>query len=458
MEDFRFVGREKELKSLEEMYQRKGFDFTVVYGRRRIGKTELIKEFVKNKKCIRFTSYKAGAQILLTSFCSQVGLQLLGSEDFYLPSFEAVFRFIAKQAEKEKLVLVLDEFPYLAKSDESVISLLQVFCDNEFKSTQLKLILSGSSKSFMEDKVLGEDSPLYGRRTLQIKLKAFSLKESAMLLSSWDREAVTIAHSICGGVPLYLNYFSQYNSVEEALKKLFFTSNGILCNEAQILLQMEGYGSVTYNDILTVLSSGTNEVKKIAEKIRAETATVSAALKKLKEIGICEAVEMVGSKTSKKSWSVEDDFFRFFYAYVQPYTSLIDIDYAEAPYNKMIIALPQFVGKAIEKECRVYVLKHSSFSLTRIGFCQMGDPETRRNEEVDIVGYSADKEWCFGECKWRNTPCSLEVYNILLHRSFLISSAPEREYWIISKSGFSDELKAVQDQRLHLVDFDELFI
>ena len=170
-----FIGREKELESLKEFYDKDGIGMTVIYGRRRIGKSTLISEFIKDKKNIFYTATKVGKNRNLELFSAQVvDLFMPGLENISFQTTEAVFDFIDKNIGDDKIVLVIDELPYWAEKDEALLSVLQKYIDVNWKDKNLKIILCGSALSFMENKVLSEKSPLFGRRDSQIRLEAIT--------------------------------------------------------------------------------------------------------------------------------------------------------------------------------------------------------------------------------------------------------------------------------------------
>lgn len=198
-----FVGRHQELEQLNQAYQENDFQFTVIYGRRRIGKTSLINEFLKDKKSIYYVALEENAEDNLKRFSDAISIfkntDQGGKEKF--ANFEECFKEITHLAQKQRVILVIDEFPYLAKAYPTISSMLQSYIDHEFKETNLFLILCGSSMSFMERQVLGYQSPLYGRRTLALKLEPFKLSEAHEMLPKLSKEDAFIINTVCGGVP-----------------------------------------------------------------------------------------------------------------------------------------------------------------------------------------------------------------------------------------------------------------
>ncbi len=165
------------------------------------------------------------------------------------------------------------------------MSILQNLVDHEFKTSKLMLILSGSSMGFMEHQVLGMKSPLYGRRTRQIHVMPFTLRETSLLLAGRTRADIVTVQAVTGGIPQYISYFQTTGSLQSQLKELFFTKDGLLFDEPSILLQMESRDVKTYTQICEILASGTTQAARIADKMGALSSTVNAALNSLAEMG-----------------------------------------------------------------------------------------------------------------------------------------------------------------------------
>ena len=219
--DVMFVGREDELKSLQKLYNKDGLGMSVIYGRRRIGKSTLITEFIKNKKAIFYTATKVGKERNLELFSKQVVSVLDPAfEQVAFTSIEAVFDFISRKMPKEKLIIVIDELPYWAEKDEALLSVLQKYIDTEWNEKNLMIILCGSALSFMENKVLSEKSPLFGRRDTQIKLEAFNYRDSALFVPQYSEEDKAVCYGITGGVAKYLSMIDGDQSLDDNIKRL----------------------------------------------------------------------------------------------------------------------------------------------------------------------------------------------------------------------------------------------
>lgn len=253
-----FVGREKELKSLSDHYQTNEFQFAIIYGRRRIGKTALISEFVKDKKAIYFTAIEENVEDNLKRFSRSVRRFINPDldDDSSFESFDQAFQEIGEIAKKKRVILVIDEYPYLAQAYSAVSSMLQSYINHVYSKTNMFLILCGSSMSFMEYQVLGYKSPLYGRRTVQYKLKPFNLKETQALLPHYSKMEAFQINSVMGGVPKYLSLVSDKVDVMSNIKNTFLNTDSILFEESNNLLKQELRDPATYNSIINAIVSG----------------------------------------------------------------------------------------------------------------------------------------------------------------------------------------------------------
>ncbi len=236
----KFIGRKSELRSLEKLYNTVGFQMTVIYGRRRVGKSTLIKEFIKNHKSVYYVATKTGFKRNIETWgqtlINELTPELSGST---FDQIEKLLDYIGNQAKKERIIIVIDEFPYLAESDKSFLSILQNQIDHQWNNTELFLILCGSSISFMEDEVLSEKSPLFGRRTSQLKLEAFNYKEAAQFIPDYNNEEKAICYGITGGIAKYLSFLDDKKSLDENIIDLFFTKSGYLYEEPNNLLFLQ---------------------------------------------------------------------------------------------------------------------------------------------------------------------------------------------------------------------------
>lgn len=331
-----FIGRERELASLKEFYEKDRIGMIVIYGRRRIGKSTLITEFVKDKKTIFYTATKVGKHRNLELFSRQVlDVLMPGVENISFNTTEAVFDFIDKNIGDEKLVLVIDELPYWAEKDDALLSILQKYIDTVWNNKKLKIILCGSSLSFMGQKVLSEKSPLFGRRDSQMKLEAFNYLDSAKFVPDYSNEDKAICYGITGGVAKYLSMIDPAKSMDENIIRLFFRTDGYLYDETRNLLTQEFADVSVVNNIVEQIASGGNTLNTIAGKIGEKEQTVLYSLDKLISVGLIEKKKCITDEKNKKKtqYVLKDYMFKFWYEFIPKATSVIEMGQGEIYYQ-----------------------------------------------------------------------------------------------------------------------------
>ena len=283
-----FYGRTEELNLLEKRYQKGKFECIVIYGRRRVGKTELIKEFSKNKATILFSALNASSQENLEALSREIfaykNPEMINSPVFQ--SYDAALNEITRISKEEKIIFVIDEYPYLAKAEESISSRLQHLIDHVWQKEQIFLILCGSSMSFMENQVLGYESPLYGRRTAQLKIKALTYKETMLFNPKLEFTDQALVYGITGGIPHYINKLDVAESIDEALLENVFDTASYLYEEPENLLKQELREPAIYNSIISAIASGSSRANEISTKAGLESGPCAKYMKVLMDLGI----------------------------------------------------------------------------------------------------------------------------------------------------------------------------
>lgn len=470
-----FIGRERELASLKEFYDKDGIGMTVIYGRRRIGKSTLIAEFVKDKKTIFYTATKVGKTRNLELFSRQVvDLFMPGMENISFGTLEAVFDFIDKNIGDEKIVLVIDELPYWAEKDEALLSVLQKYIDTVWNDKNLKIILCGSALSFMEKKVLSEKSPLFGRRNSQIKLEAFNYLDAAKFVPNYSNEDKAICYGITGGVAKYLSMIDSNKSIDENIVRLFFRTDGYLYDETRNLLTQEFSDISLVNNIIEQIASGENALNIIAAKIGEKAQTVLYSLEKLRNVGVIEKKKCITDEKNKKKtqYVLKDYMFKFWYEFIPKATSVIEMGQGEIYYTKVVKpALHSFMGSIFEEMCRYYTLKKGITGeygcfITSVGTwwgvenITEKDGEVRaQSADIDVVALSeVDKKAVVGECKFKNEKIDKGIYDTLIRRSKLISAKYKvSKYIFFSLSGYTDWYDSLADEDVLLLTLDSLY-
>lgn len=465
----KFIGRKTELAALERLYKTEGFQMIVLYGRRRIGKSTLIKEFIKDKRAVFYTASKTGIRNNLEKLSRQVIAELapqMGAAAF--SDMDALFDFVGKQCMDERIVVVIDELPYLAEAYSGVLSVIQNHIDREWSSGQMYLILCGSSISFMENEVLSEKSPVFGRRTSQIKLEPFSYIESAEFVPAYSEEDKSVIYGITGGVAKYLSLMDDALSLDENIINQYFTKSGYMYEETNNLLAQEFRNVSTYNDIIETIASGSNKINEIADKTHIEPTTVSHALTALMATGIVVKEYAITDEANKKKvqYNFKDNMFRFWYRFVPDAVGAIELGKGDVYYQNAVKGrISEYMGEVFEDMARYYTLSMGlcgglSCFVTSVGKWWGTSPKKRENTDIDVVGLDKQaKRAVIGECKYRNEPIDKKVYDALLERNGLISNAYHIvQYLLFSKSGFSDWVLEHTDRaEVKLVSLQEMY-
>lgn len=453
-----FVGRESELTKLEKMYSTNEFQFAVIYGRRRVGKTTLIREFLKNKESLLYVSLEG------TQKENLIGLSRVISrnDSIVYDSFESLFNAIDKMLEtNQKIVLAIDEYPYLAESYPPISSIIQKHIDLCWKDKNMFLILCGSSMSFMENQVLGYKSPLYGRRSAQFKITPFTYLETQKMLVNYDQESQAIAYGITGGIPEYLSKIDTNKSLDENILDLFFDDNGALFEEATNLLKQEMRNPASYNSILGAIASGASRLNEIANKVGLDTSACSGLLKSLIELNTVEKIYPVTEKESSRKtiYEIKDTMFLFWYKFVRPNYSNIQMGLGHIIYDQYVKPkISDYMGYVFEKMSTEYLYQKQVFLTLpfipeKIGTWWGNDPTRKEEAEIDIVAINSDS-CLLCECKWRNKELDSRVLTVLNSRKDIFKYK-NKSLMAFSKSGFTeDAIEYAKNNDIRLVSFE----
>lgn len=459
-----FIGRSRELNKLNALYKSNQFEFAVFYGRRRVGKTMLINEFIERKKAVYYMAVEGTKKENLT------GLSKAFLQDSLAPlsqfgDYEDLLAYIDQLAlTGERYIIAIDEFPYLAASYPVISSLLQKHIDHCWKNSNLFLILCGSSMSFMEEQVLGYKSPLYGRRTAQFKIHPFTFFEARQMLTAFTSEEQAVLYGVTGGIPEYLSRIDPRISLDKNLIELFFDESGRLFEEPVNLLKQELREPATYHSIISSIAGGASRLNEIAGKTGLETSGCSNQIASLITLGIIrKETPVTEPATSRKTiYRLEDSMFLFWYRFVRPNTSGITRGIGETIYYQMVTPnISDFMGHIFEDICIQY-LYHPQIYATlpffpgSIGKWWGNNPVAKRQEEIDIMAVQDDHA-LLGECKWRNADINMEILSQLLERGNLFHYA-NQYYMLFSKTGFTKDVKeyAENTPNIKLISFNDI--
>lgn len=467
-----FLCRENELLKLNRRYKNNGLECIIIYGRRRVGKTALINEFIKDKPTIYFPALAANAQGNLAALSKAI-------HTFHYPdavsapvysSFDEAFSEITRiLKENGRVVFVIDEYPYLAKSDESIASRLQHLLDHDWADTNLFLILCGSSVSFMEDEVLSSKSPLFGRRTGQFRIEPLTYLESARFHPELSPEENALIYGITGGIPHYIRKLNVQTTVKDALLENLLDPSSYLFEEPENLLRQELREPAIYNSIITAVANGASKQSEIASKAGIEITVSSKYLRVLTELGIITKIEPVIDKTKRKTqYRITDNFFRFWYRFVPENMMQITSGTILRTYDTVVGKyLPEYMGLVFEQICRQYLLyymKEPPFPFRAIGEWWGTDPVQKKEAQLDIVAIgdkdenlSSGQNFLIGSCKYKNELIGTDELRLIQDYSAIFTSAKDDcFYYIFSKSGFTNGLNA-RAKEVRLFTLEDLY-
>lgn len=458
-----FIGRKAELTSLERLYASERFEFAVIYGRRRVGKTALINEFVKNKENIFFTGVESNAKQNLENLSRCIMEFGTGTAaDTMFASFQAALEYVFRLSEERRLVFVMDEYPYAARASKSLASTLQLLIDQYKDRSRLVLILCGSSMSYMEDKVLAYKAPLYGRKTAQFKIHPFDFFETRQYFQQYSPEDQAAAYGIVGGTPHYLMQFNRNTSLEENVKNTYLNPNSAIFEEPGNLLKQEVREPAIYNAIITAIATGSGKMSEIAGKVGEDSGVCSVYIKNLISLGIIKKETPYGEKSVRKTiYTIEDPMFRFWYRFIPRYSSIIFRGIGDLAYERIAPQIPDYMGETFEEICRQYLWKLMVKGKCTVEFDDLGrwwgtNPKTREQEEIDLMG-SDGENVLLGECKWTSEKVGLAVLEKLVNRTELFHYR-NYSFYLFSKSGFTAGCidKAAEMGNVTLVSYREM--
>lgn len=461
-----FIGREKEIGNLSRLYTSDKFEFAVIYGRRRVGKTAIINEFTKDKPAICFTGVETNEKQNLDNF-SKCILEFVTKKpaNTSFDSFQTALEFVFDLAMEERVVLVIDEYPYVARASKSLASTLQLLIDKYKDTSKLFLVLCGSSMSYMEDQVLAYKAPLYGRRTAQFKVQPFEFQEACKYFSKLSNEDKAMAYGIVGGTPQYLLQFNDNLSIEDNIKNTYLNPVSSIYEEPQNLLKQEVREPAIYNAIIAAVAAGYTKMSEISTKIGEDTSVCSIYIKNLVSLGIVRKETPFGEDSVRKTiYSIEDNMFRFWYRFVPDNISIISRGATELAYNRIKPHLSDYMGGVFEEICKQYLWSLLLTGKCVVDFTNIGrwwgtDSKTRQQVEIDIVGTADKNTALFGECKWTNEKVDLNVLERLVEKSKLFHYE-NKYYYLFAKSGFTKGCtdKAEEMGNVFLVSHDDICV
>ncbi|MDR2132555.1 MAG: ATP-binding protein [Clostridiales Family XIII bacterium] len=470
-----FIGREQELRFFEDKYSASGGQLLVLYGRRRIGKTELLRKFCEDKPHVFYSCREATDAEQIKAFSERVLSVGIPAAKYVsaFPDWDAAFRSVAElPSNGRKRLLVIDEFPYMRKGNPSIPSILQNLWDETLKDQNVMLILCGSAMRFIEKDLLSEKRPLYGRATGIYKMNEMPFHDAIEFFPNYSDEDKVLAYAVLGGIPHYLRRFDEKLSLDENIVENVLTKGCALYSEVEFLLRQELREVALYNTIIEAIALGNTRLNDIHTKTRIDKSKISVYLKNLMDLGIVrrEFSVLAGDKEKASSarglYGVTDNFFRFWFGFV--FTNLSDLESGDSAgvYRHFVSPqLNEFAAPVFERICREFTAKLNRegrlpFRAARVGrwwgksnrieTAATGEPQRVSYEtEIDVMATDKGaKNILLGECKFRNSEVTRSDLEKLAGKY-----APDKatiQYALFSKSGFSRELTEEAGKRQNL--------
>ena len=394
-----FIDRSDELKILEERYKSNKPEFLIIYGRRRIGKTELVLKFIKNKPNIYFLAEEKRDIENRNEMQSIMG-NFLNDDEFKLIKFDnwtSLFKSFLKRT-KKRTIIVIDEFPYLIKQNPAVPSEFQKIWDLSLSKSNMILILIGSSISMME-KLLGEKSPLHGRRTGQLEINPINIFEIKKFLPMYKIEDCINVYGCVDCIPLYLKQFRGSLSFYENVKNIFLNRDKLLYSEAEILLRQEFRETANYFSILKAISFGYTRHSEIVSYTDLDKTIISKYIQNLEKVRIIKREYPVTERKEKRKnarYIFTDNYFRFWFRFIYPNKTIIERGEAEQAIKILKQNYNSYLGLIFEEVVKEFLWRTKPFQFQKIGRWWYKD------KEIDLVMLNEQtKDIAFFECKWK---------------------------------------------------------
>lgn len=451
----RFIGREKELTVLQENYERQN-GFVVLYGRRRVGKTTLIDEFIRDKDALYFFATEESERQNMQSFASVLadftGQSYLKSAAF--SNWDALFTIFANTRPEEKKILVIDEFQNLTQANPAFASVFQRVWDTILSKYQIMVILCGSYIRMMTEETLSYTSPLYGRRTAQIRLKPLSFSELRRHYHEKSFDELMKFYAVTGGVPKYLEFFDNSDDIFENIERHILNTNGYLYEEPVFLLDHEVKEPVNYFSILRAVAAGNRKLADLAGVLEKKSNALSPYLRVLEDLDIIERRVPVTEKSPEKSrrglYVISDSFLQFWFLFVYPNRHELERGKTAGVLEKIRTEfIPRYLSFVYEEVCRGMFWELCDENAVPFSPVKVGSFWDKA-VEVDVAAVDAEGKLFFGECKYHsgNKPVDMRVLESLRDKT-LSAGFAENEviFGLFSDSGFTDDVKAEAKKR-----------
>lgn len=467
-----FIGRESELKFLQDKYEEAKGQLIVLYGRRRVGKTETLREFCNGKPHIFFSCAQTTDRVQLSKFSKRLLQEDVPARKYVteFADWEKAFQAILDlpYGDKKKLI-VIDEFPYMCRGNKSIPSILQNLWDADFKNSNVMIILCGSAMSFIEKELLAEKNPLYGRATGIYKMNEMGFYDAIKFFPNYSPRDKVLAYAILGGIPHYLIQWNPKLTIAENIKRNILTKGCVLYSEVDFLLHQELRETPIYNSIIEAVALGNTKLNDISQKsLLEDTSKTSVYLKNLIELGIIQREFSVDAgikeqaNTSRGIYRLTDNFFRFWYAFGFVNFSQLEDGDVDGVYDYIVEpSLHDFASYSFEEVCKEFIRQMQKKNELPFRYYKMGrwfGKTTVRDEkaenglriaetEIDLLAIDrGSKEYLVGECKFKKSAFSYSEYLDTKAKLTPLKEKAKFHYALFSESGFDEKIAKEADQ------------
>lgn len=432
-----FIGRESEMNILTNKIQSKQFEFGIIYGRRRVGKTRLLQEVVKNHDAIYFVANELSFDDNIKQLSSILASYF--DSPYTFDTLENILIYLAKLSKERDVILIIDEFTYLIQTKPAVLSILQNIIDQHLQNSSLKLLLSGNHVGMIEDS-LTYKKPLYGRTTFKIKLQPFKYYEASLFYPKLSNIDKIRLFSVFGGIPFYTNRIDENKSVKENIIELIIESGAIFEDEIEFFLSQEVRSVSTYGRIIQAVANGATKLNQITTKSYSNNSgTISNHLTTLIGLGIIEKDICFGENSNSKKtlYFVKDQLFRFHYRFIERNKARRAIMDPNLFYDEIIAPyLDEFIAFEFENICRDYLVYKNSNYIEDIGRYWFNDRKLKQDIEIDIM-MKIHNQLIAYECKWTNSTINQKIIHTLETK---VKHLNVDSIGFFAKSGYDDNL------------------
>ena len=460
----KFVNRAKELESLEKQYATDQSSLVIVYGRRRVGKTALITEFLKrHSNSLYFLATEESEMQNLNYFKVQVA-EFTGNELLKSAAVDwlTVFKTLIDYKTETKKVIVLDEFQYIGQSNSAFPSIMQKVWDTVLKDASVMLILCGSLVSLMRSQTLDYSSPLYGRRTGQIRLKQIPFSHYHEFFEGRTNNDLLPFYAVTGGVPKYIETFCGYTDIYEAIEQNVLNSQSFLYEEPYFLLQKEVSEIGSYFSLIKAIAAGNRKLADIAANLGLKQTGLTKYLKVLTDLDLIERevpmTETAPEKSKSGLYRLTDNFIAFWFKFVYPYRA-----YLEKGETKFVLSqikkgfVQNYASFVFEDVCREKMWELSAADTWDFHFDKVGRYWGAKAGKIDIVALdSTGDDLVLGECKYTSSPKGLSVLHALQEKAdamLKLTNAKRVQYVIFGTAGFTQSLtEKAQEGNVRLIE------